>query len=190
MRRGDDVTIVAALATVRTALESAGELAAEGIEADVIDLRSLRPIDAETLVESAARTGALVVVEEGPPAGGYAAEVISLVAERADGVAAKRVTMPDLPIPFSGVLEDAVLPRTADVTAAARTVLSARARGCACLVAAWRESAPSSPARARGSVRGIAWATGEAGAQRRLVGATLDVWRRAPRPAVAHTISP
>lgn len=128
VRRGDDVTIVAALATVRTALESAGELAAEGIEADVIDLRSLRPIDAETLVESAARTGALVVVEEGPPAGGYAAEVISLVAERADGVAAKRVTMPDLPIPFSGVLEDAVLPRPADVTAAARTVLS-RVRG-------------------------------------------------------------
>ncbi len=128
LRRGDDVTLVAALATVRTALAAADELAADGIEADVIDLRSLRPLDIATLVESAARTQALVVVEEGPPAGGYAAEVVSLVAERTDGVAMARVTMPDLPIPFSGVLEDAALPQPSDVSAAARSAVS-RVRG-------------------------------------------------------------
>jgi acetoin:2,6-dichlorophenolindophenol oxidoreductase subunit beta len=128
VRRGDDVTIVAALAMVKTALAAAGELAADGIEVDVIDLKSLRPLDVDTLVESAARTRALVVVEEGPPAGGYAAEVISLVAERTDGVTARRVTMPDLPIPFSGVLEDAVLPQPPDVSAAARAAVR-RMRG-------------------------------------------------------------
>jgi pyruvate/2-oxoglutarate/acetoin dehydrogenase E1 component len=129
VRHGDDVTIVAALAMVKTALAAGGELAADGIEADVIDLKSLRPLDVDTLVESAARTRALVVVEEGPPAGGYAAEVISLVAERTDGVTARRVTMPDLPIPFSGVLEDAVLPQPLDVSAAARAAVRRRRGG-------------------------------------------------------------
>jgi len=117
-RRGNDVTIVAALAMVRTALAAAEELAAQGVEAEVIDLRSLRPLDVDTLTASAARTGRLVVVEEGPPTGGYASEVISVVAERVSPVAAVRVTMPDLPIPFSGVLEDALLPSPADVVAA------------------------------------------------------------------------
>jgi acetoin:2,6-dichlorophenolindophenol oxidoreductase subunit beta len=89
-RRGSNVTIVAALAMIGTALAAAEELAAEGIEAEVIDPRSLRPLDVETLAESAARTGRLVVVEEGPPTGGYASEVISVVA--VNPVIARRVT--------------------------------------------------------------------------------------------------
>jgi acetoin:2,6-dichlorophenolindophenol oxidoreductase subunit beta len=121
-RPGDDVTIAAALAAVETALAAAEELAGDGIEAEVIDLRSLRPLDEETIVESVGRTGRLVVVEEGPPSGGYAAEVVAVAVERAGPVAARRVTMPDLPIPFSGPLEDAAVPRADAVAAAARSL--------------------------------------------------------------------
>lgn len=121
-RPGSDVTIVAALAMVHTALAAAEELATQGIDAEVIDLRSLRPLDINLLADSAARTGRLVVVEEGPPTGGYASEVISAVAEWVNPLAVRRVTMPDLPLPFSGVLEDAVLPGPADVVEAVRLV--------------------------------------------------------------------
>lgn len=119
-RRGSDVTIVAALAMVHTALAAAEELSLEGIDAGVIDLRTLRPLDVDLLADSAARTGRLVVVEEGPPTGGYASEVISAVAERVSPLAVRRVTMPDIPLPFSGVLEDAVLPGPDDVVKAVR----------------------------------------------------------------------
>ena len=122
-RPGRDLTIAASLAMVGTSLEAAAELSHQGVEAEVIDLRTLRPLDLGTVCESAARTGALVVVEEGPPSGGYASELISAVAERERSVALARVTMPDLPIPFSGALEDAALPQPADVVAAARSLL-------------------------------------------------------------------
>lgn len=122
-REGRDVTIAAALAAVETALAAAEELAGEGVAADVIDLRSLRPLDVETIAASAARTGRVVVVEEGPPTGGYAAEVVAAAIEEAGRpVAARRVTMPDLPIPFAGALEDAVVPSAADVVAAVGTL--------------------------------------------------------------------
>jgi pyruvate/2-oxoglutarate/acetoin dehydrogenase E1 component len=119
-RQGGDVTIVAALAAVETALAAAEDLAGEGLEADVIDLRSLRPLDGEAIAESVARTGRLVVVEEGPPSGGYAAEVVAAAVELAGPLAARRVTMPDLPIPFSAPLEDEALPQPADVVRAVR----------------------------------------------------------------------
>ena len=122
-RRGGDVTLVAALRAVETALAAADELAADGIEADVIDLRSLRPLDAEAIAESAGRTRRLVVVEEGPPSGGYAGDVIATAVELAGPLAARRVTMPDLPIPFARTLEDAALPDAAGVVAAARALL-------------------------------------------------------------------
>jgi pyruvate/2-oxoglutarate/acetoin dehydrogenase E1 component len=122
-RVGRDVTIAAALAAVETALAAAEELAGEGVEAEVIDLRSLRPLDVEAIAASAARTGRVVVVEEGPPTGGYAAEVVAVAIEEAGRpVAARRVTMPDLPIPFAGALEDAVVPSAADVVAAVGTL--------------------------------------------------------------------
>jgi acetoin:2,6-dichlorophenolindophenol oxidoreductase subunit beta len=124
-RRGTDVTICAALAAVETALEAAEELAGDGLDADVVDLRSLHPLDADTIAESAARTGRLVVVEEGPPSGGYAAEVVAAAVERVGPLAARRVTMPDLPIPFSAPLEDWALPDAGAVARAARELAPA-----------------------------------------------------------------
>jgi acetoin:2,6-dichlorophenolindophenol oxidoreductase subunit beta len=124
-RRGTDVTICAALAAVETALEAAEELAGDGLDADVVDLRSLHPLDADTIAESAARTGRLVVVEEGPPSGGYAAEVVAAAVERVGPLAARRVTMPDLPIPFSAPLEDWALPDAGAVARAARELARA-----------------------------------------------------------------
>jgi pyruvate/2-oxoglutarate/acetoin dehydrogenase E1 component len=121
-RSGSDVTIVAALRTVEIALEAAETLAAEGAEAEVVDLRTLRPLDTSTVAESVARTGRLVVVEEGPPTGGYGGEVIASAVELVGPLAARRVAMPDLPIPFSGPLEDAVLPSAAAVAAAVRSL--------------------------------------------------------------------
>jgi pyruvate/2-oxoglutarate/acetoin dehydrogenase E1 component len=108
---------------VDVALEAAAELAREGVEADVIDLRTLRPLDGDTIVESVTRTGRLVVVEEGPPQGGYAAEVVALAVEGAGTAAVRRVTMPDLPIPFAPSLEKDALPGAADVAAAVRTLV-------------------------------------------------------------------
>jgi pyruvate/2-oxoglutarate/acetoin dehydrogenase E1 component len=123
-RTGSDVTIAAALASVDLALASADELARDGIDAEVIDLRTLRPIDEETIATSAAKTGRLVVVEEGPPTGGYASDVIALAVEQAGPIRGKRVSMPDLPIPFSGPLEDWARPSTEKVVAAARSLLA------------------------------------------------------------------
>ena len=79
----------------------------------MIDLRSLRPLDAEAIAESTAKTGRLVVVEDGPPLGGYAAEVVAAAAE-AGPVRASRVAMPDLPLPASMSLEDAALTSVED----------------------------------------------------------------------------
>ena len=121
-RAGADVTIVGALRTVETALDAAEMLAAEGVDAEVIDLRTLRPFDATTVAESVTRTGRLVVVEEGPPTGGYSADVIASMVEHVGLLAARRVTMPDLPIPFASTLEDAALPSTDAVVAAVRSL--------------------------------------------------------------------
>jgi pyruvate/2-oxoglutarate/acetoin dehydrogenase E1 component len=121
-RSGTDVTLVAAMRSVEVALEAAETLAEESIAADVIDLRTLRPLDATTVAESVARTGRLVVVEEGPPSGGYAADVIATAVEIGGPVAARRVTMPDLPIPFAATLEDAALPSASAVASAVRSL--------------------------------------------------------------------
>ena len=122
LRQGDDVTLVAALAAVEKAVEAAEILEEDGISAGVIDLRSLRPIDAGTIAESTARTGRLVVVEDAPPLGGYAAEVVAVAAE-AGPVRATRVTTPDLPIPASMRLEDAVLTSVEEIVRAACALL-------------------------------------------------------------------
>lgn len=107
-RAGRDVTIVSAMRGVHEALAAADALAGEGIEAEVIDLRSLRPLDHETVLASVARTNRLVVVEEGPRTGGWAGEVLAQLAEHGleqiDDI--WRMTTPDLPIPYSPPLED------------------------------------------------------------------------------------
>jgi pyruvate dehydrogenase E1 component beta subunit len=126
-RAGSDVTLVAALAAVDKALAAAEILEEDGISAEVIDLRSLRPLDVRTISESTARTGALVVIEEGPPLGGYAAEVVASAVEAAP-VRAVRVTMPDLPLPASMQLEDGILPSVEQIVFAACEVLGIRAQ--------------------------------------------------------------
>jgi pyruvate/2-oxoglutarate/acetoin dehydrogenase E1 component len=125
LRSGSDVTLVGAMAMVDACLAAAEELGGEGIEAEVVDLRTLRPLDEETIAASAARTGRLVVVEEGPPTGGYTSDVIATAVELAGPIRAKRVAMPDLPIPFSGPLEDWARPGAPEVAAAARALAKA-----------------------------------------------------------------
>jgi pyruvate/2-oxoglutarate/acetoin dehydrogenase E1 component len=113
VREGDDVTICALGAMVPKALEAAGRLDDDGIAADVIDVRSLVPLDVRTIAESVDRTGHLVTVEENPRLCGWGAEIASIVAEEAffalDGPIV-RVTTPHLPLPAADVLEDAAIP--------------------------------------------------------------------------------
>jgi acetoin:2,6-dichlorophenolindophenol oxidoreductase subunit beta len=112
-REGGDITIAAAMKGVHDSLAAAERLAADhGIEADVIDLRTLRPLDIDTILASVARTNRLLILEEGPLTGGWAGEALSLVVERSleDIDDAWRLATPDLPIPYSPPLEDAHLP--------------------------------------------------------------------------------
>ena len=112
VREGADLTIATAMKSVHDALAAAETLAGERVEATVIDLRTLRPLDIETVVRSVDATNRLLVVEEGPMTGGWAGEVLARVTERALGQldAAWRLTTADLPIPYSPPLEDAFLP--------------------------------------------------------------------------------
>jgi pyruvate dehydrogenase E1 component beta subunit len=113
IRSGEDVTICALGAMVPKAMEAAMQLAQEGISADVIDVRSLVPLDVRAILGSVERTGHLVTVEENPRLCGWGAEVASIVADEGffslDGPIA-RVTTPHLPLPAADVLEDAAIP--------------------------------------------------------------------------------
>jgi acetoin:2,6-dichlorophenolindophenol oxidoreductase subunit beta len=112
VREGRDVTIVSAMRGVHESLAAAESLAGSGIEAEVIDLRTLRPFDQETVLASLEKTNRIVVVEEGPLTGGWAGEVLSVVTERGLGDLddAWRIATPDNPIPYSPPLEDAHVP--------------------------------------------------------------------------------
>ncbi len=111
-REGTDVTIVSAMNGVHESLKAAEQLAADGIEAEVIDLRTLRPLDIPTVLESVVKTSRIVVVEEGPLTGGWAGEVLARVTEEALGDLddAWRIATAESPIPYSPPLEDAFLP--------------------------------------------------------------------------------
>jgi acetoin:2,6-dichlorophenolindophenol oxidoreductase subunit beta len=111
-RAGRDVTIVTAMKSVHDSLAAAELLARDGIDAEVIDLRTLRPLDRETITRSVVKTSRVVVVEEGPRTGGWAGEVLAVVVEDALGDLddAWRIATPDTPIPYSPPLEDAFLP--------------------------------------------------------------------------------
>ncbi len=112
-RSGTDVTVVALASMVSRAEEAAEELAAQGISAEVIDLRSLVPLDTKTVIESVIKTSRLVTVEENPRLCGWGAEVVSIVAEECiwhiDGPLT-RITTPHIPLPSADALEDEVLP--------------------------------------------------------------------------------
>jgi pyruvate/2-oxoglutarate/acetoin dehydrogenase E1 component len=111
-REGTDVTVVSALNGVHEALTAAETLGAEGISAEVIDLRTLRPLDIPTILASVAKTNRIVIVEEGPLTGGWAGEVLARVTEQGLGDLddAWRIATPDSPVPYSPPLEDAFLP--------------------------------------------------------------------------------
>jgi len=112
VREGSDVTLVTAMKSVHDALEAAETLEQERISVEVIDLRTLRPIDIDTVLASVRKTNRVVVVEEGPRTGGWAGEVLACVTEQALGHLddAWRIATPDTPIPYSPPLEDAFLP--------------------------------------------------------------------------------
>ena len=122
-RPGRDMTIVSYAAMAHTAMEAAVELAKEGIEAEVIDLRTLLPLDKETILASVKKTNKLLVVHEDTRTGGIAGEIAALVTESAfeelDGPI-RRVTALDTPVPFSPPLEEHFLPNAARIADAAR----------------------------------------------------------------------
>ena len=112
VRAGSDVTLVTAMKGVHDALAAAEALEPDGISVEVVDLRTLRPIDVDTVLSSVRKTSRLVVVEEGPLTGGWAGEVVARVTEEALGLLddAWRIATPNTPIPYSPPLEDAFLP--------------------------------------------------------------------------------
>ena len=112
VREGSDVTLVSIMKGVGDCLEAAARLSTVGVQAEVVDLRTLRPFDHHTLLASLAKTNRLVAVEEGPLTGGWAGEVLAVVAEHGlhDIDDVWRLATPDHPIPFSPPLEDAFLP--------------------------------------------------------------------------------
>ena len=112
VREGNDITLVSAMKGVHDCLEAADRLAERGVSVEVIDLRTLRPIDLGTVLASVVKTNRIAVVEEGPLTGGWAGEVLALVTEQGLGDLddAWRITTPNTPIPYSPPLEDAFLP--------------------------------------------------------------------------------
>jgi pyruvate dehydrogenase E1 component beta subunit len=127
-REGSHVTILAWLLMLHHALAAAEILASEGIPAEVVDVRSLSPIDYETIGASARKTGRVVIVEEGPKTGGVSAELATGIMER---FAASlkgpivRIGSPDVPVPFSPVLENAYRPDVPRIVEAVRSVVRA-----------------------------------------------------------------
>ena len=125
VRPGKDVTIVSFSMGMSYALKGADELAKEGIDAEVIDLRTLRPMDTETIVASVKKTGRIVTVEEGWPQSGVGAEIAARVIEHAfDYLDAPvtRVSGKDVPMPYAANLEKLALPSVAEVVEAAKAV--------------------------------------------------------------------
>jgi len=127
LRQGGDATILALAAMVPRALAAAGRLAAEhGIEATVVDVRSLVPLDTRTILAEVGKTGRLFTVEENPRLCGWGAEIVSIVAEEAYGALTGppvRITTPHVPLPAADKLEDHVLPSAEGITETVRKSL-------------------------------------------------------------------
>ncbi len=131
VRQGSDVTIVTISQMVQKAVLAANTLADEGISAEVIDLRTLVPLDGETVLSSVAKTGRLLVADEDYLNFGLTGEIAALVAERLDTIALKapvrRLGVPGVPIPYSRPLEQFVIPQVETIAQAARDLVRAGA---------------------------------------------------------------
>jgi pyruvate dehydrogenase E1 component beta subunit len=126
VREGVHVTLVAHSISVGLIVEAAEEMAKEGIEAEVIDLRTLRPLDTATVIESVKKTNRIVTVEQGWPVCSIGSEIAAVVVDQAfDYLDAPpmRITGKDVPMPYAANLEKAALPTVADIVAAAKAVL-------------------------------------------------------------------
>jgi len=124
-RKGADVTIVSFSMGMRYATQATEKLVAAGVDVELIDLRTLRPLDSDTVIESVKKTGRMVTVEEGWPQGGIGAELSARVMEAAfDYLDAPvmRVTGKDVPMPYAANLEKLALPHVDDVIAAVNAV--------------------------------------------------------------------
>lgn len=125
-RAGNDVTIVAYSRMLQVALEAAASLEKEGVSAEVVDLRTLRPWDRETVLASVRKTSCAVVAEEGWRTGGFGAEIASTIASEAfDSLDApvQRVSGTEVPMPYNKALEQAAIPRASDIIAAVKAIL-------------------------------------------------------------------
>ncbi|MCK4474378.1 alpha-ketoacid dehydrogenase subunit beta [Candidatus Bathyarchaeota archaeon] len=125
-KEGEDVTVVATLYMVHKTLKAAGELEAEGISTEVVDPRTLTPLDKQTIIKSVKKTGRIVIVSEDCKTAGVSAEIAAVVAEEAvDYLDApiKRVAEPDTPIPFSPPLEQHVIPDEIAIIKAVKEVI-------------------------------------------------------------------
>ena len=123
IREGGDVSLIGFGGTVSTCMEAAQQLAAEGTEADVLDLRSLQPLDEEAILETLEKTGRVVIVDESTPRSSVASDVAALCVDQGFDflqTPVKRVTAPHCPVPFSRPLEQAFLPSAAKVLDAVR----------------------------------------------------------------------
>ncbi len=122
-RKGTDITVLTYGAMVYVALEAAAELAREDIELEVIDLRSLLPLDKETILDSVKRNSKVFILHEDTRTGGIAGEITSIICEEVfeylDGPVL-RVTAPDTPVPYSPPMEEFFLPKAIDVLNTAR----------------------------------------------------------------------
>ena len=125
-RPGEHVTLVAIAGAMRPALQAAKILEQEGISVEVIDPRTLKPLDTATILESVAKTGRLVLVENAHRIAGAAAEIAAIVVEQAFDALRRpiaRLTAPDVHVPFSPVLEQAIYPTRDQIVAAIRRLL-------------------------------------------------------------------
>jgi pyruvate dehydrogenase E1 component beta subunit len=124
-REGADVTIATLGLHVHKALEAADRLESEGIDVEIVDLRSLVPLDTDLLLESVEKTGRLLVVDEDYQSFGVSSELLARVTEsRPDALeAAARLTVPDVPVPYSPALKEELIPETDDITTEVRNLV-------------------------------------------------------------------
>lgn len=129
LRDGDDITLVAYGRMVHLAMEAAANLARQGIDCEVLDLRTTSPMDEDSILESVEKTGRLVVIDEANPRCSMATDISALVAQKAFGALKgpiEMVTAPHTPVPFSDALEDLYIPTAAKIEAAVHTVMKGR----------------------------------------------------------------